>query len=107
MDVLYENIRRFRIEKKIRQDELAKKTGYSTNAMITRIEKGDVDLAYSKILLFAEAFDVSVPTLLGFSEKDDLVDRVERLQPKWKEDVLQYIDYATFRNDQELKKEEQ
>ena len=46
MDVLYENIRRFRIEKKIRQDELSKKTGYSTNAMITRIEKGDVDLSY-------------------------------------------------------------
>ncbi len=105
MDVLYENIRRFRIEKKIRQDELSKKTGYSTNAMITRIEKGDVDLSYSKIKLFAEALGVSVPTLMGFADKDDITDRIDRLQPKWKDDVLQYIDYATYRNEQELKRE--
>ncbi len=107
MDVLYENIRKFRIEKKIRQDELSKKTGYSTNAMITRIEKGDVDLSYSKIKLFAEALGVSVPTLMGFADKDDVTDRIDRLQPKWKDDVLQYIDYATYRNELELKKKEQ
>ena len=42
---------------------------------------------------------------MGFADKDDITDRIDRLQPKWKDDVLQYIDYATYRNEQELKRE--
>lgn len=62
---LYENIRRFRLAKKMSQAELAKLTGYNDRSSIAKIEKGDVDLAQSKIMLFAKALGVDAGTLMG------------------------------------------
>lgn len=50
------------------QDELAKKTGYSGKSMIARIERGDVDLPQSKIMLFAKALDISPGDIMGWDE---------------------------------------
>lgn len=62
---LYSNIRKFRKELKLSQEDLAKRTGYTDRSSIAKIEKGMVDLPQSKILLFAEALNVSPGELMG------------------------------------------
>lgn len=52
---LYRNIKQLREDKGLSQDELAKKTGYTSRSSIAKIEKGEVDLPRSKIIAFAEA----------------------------------------------------
>lgn len=65
---LYKNIRRRRHELNMSQAELASKTGYSGKSMIARIERGDVDLPQSKIMLFASALDISPGDLMGWDD---------------------------------------
>lgn len=67
---LYENIRRLRIKKEMSQGELAKRVGYTGKSMIARIEKGEVDLAYSKILAFADALGVRPAVLMGWAKEE-------------------------------------
>lgn len=62
---LYRNIKKYRKELKMSQEELAKKTGYTDRSSIAKIEKGMVDLPQSKILLFAEALNVTPGELMG------------------------------------------
>ncbi len=69
MDILYENIKRLRKEKKLSQEELAKRTGYTDRSSIAKIENGDVDLSQSKIMAFADALGVSPQYLMGYPEK--------------------------------------
>lgn len=70
---LYENIKKFRTEKHMSQEELAEKVGYkSGKSMISRIENGQIDLGQTKIMEFAEALGVSPGELMG---------RVERQEP--------------------------
>ena len=64
---LYKNIRKYRIEQKMTQDELARRTGYTDRSSIAKIERGDVDLPQSKIMLIAKALGVSAGTLMGNS----------------------------------------
>lgn len=64
---LYKNIKKYRLENKMTQDELARQTGYTDRSSIAKIEKGDVDLPQSKILLFASALNVSAGELMGNS----------------------------------------
>ena len=49
---LYRNIKMLREEKGMSQDELAKLCGYTSRSSIAKIEKGEVDIQNSKILLF-------------------------------------------------------
>lgn len=62
---LYKNIKRYRTELGMSQDELAKKTGYKSRTSIAKIEAGLVDLPQSKIELFSKALDVSPGVLMG------------------------------------------
>ena len=62
---LYKNIRKYRKELGMSQAELAKKTGYNDRSSIAKIERGDVDLPQSKIILFANALNVSPGKLMG------------------------------------------
>ena len=62
---LYENIRKFRKELGMSQDQLAQLTGYTDRSSIAKIEKGEVDIPQSKIMLFAEALNVDPGTLMG------------------------------------------
>lgn len=62
---LYENIKKFRKQSGLTQDELAKLTGYTDRSSIAKIEKGEVDLPQSKIFLFASALNVTAGTLMG------------------------------------------
>lgn len=65
---LYKNIKERRIQIGMSQDELAKKTGYTSRSSIAKIEKGEVDLQQSKIELFAKALGVSQSELMGWEE---------------------------------------
>lgn len=62
---LYSNIRKYRKEQRMSQEELAKKAGYTDRSSIAKIEKGDVDLPQSKIMLIAKALGISAGTLMG------------------------------------------
>ena len=69
MKVLYENIRKLRKEKKLSQEELAFRTGYTDRSSIAKIEAGEVDLPQSKIEIFANVFNVSPQYLMGYSKQ--------------------------------------
>lgn len=64
---LYENIRALRFHHCMTQSELAERTGYKDKGMISRIERGLVDLPISKIELFAKALGTDPINLMGNS----------------------------------------
>lgn len=68
---LYENIKTLRLANKWSQTELAGYVGYSDKSMISKIEKGVIDLSQSQIKKFAEVFHVSSSDLLGDVPMDD------------------------------------
>ena len=70
MLALYKNIKSLREELGLSQDELAKLTGYTSRSSIAKIEKGEVDLPQSKILVFAEALGTTPGKLMGLTEYD-------------------------------------
>lgn len=63
---LYKNIKKYRIESKLTQQELAEKAGYKDKSMIAKIEKGLVDLPQSKIITFADILEVEPRDLMGY-----------------------------------------
>lgn len=69
-DILYENIKKLRLERGMSQDELAKKTGYTDRSSIAKIEKGLVDLQSTKVQTFANALGVSPAELMGIDNVD-------------------------------------
>lgn len=69
---LYENIKKYRIERGWNQSDLAKRVGYSDKSMISKIEKGLVDLSQSQIQKFADVFGVSASELFGPTPTQDL-----------------------------------
>ena len=62
---LYKNIKARRNELRMTQIDLAEKLGYADKSMISKIEKGLVDLPQSKILAFAEVLKVTPGELMG------------------------------------------
>lgn len=91
---LYENIKKFRKEKKLSQGDLAAKTGYASNSMIAQIENGLIDLQYSKIISFAEALDVSVPVLMGYVDQNSAFAEYESLPKHWQEYMYRQLMFA-------------
>lgn len=84
MEQLYENIRKLRTEKGISQDELARLTGYKDRSSITKIESGKVDLAQSKIILFAKVLGTTPADLMGLTttSNDSLPPEAIKLETK-------------------------
>lgn len=70
MLALYKNIKARRLELKMSQDRLAELTGYKDRSSIAKIEKGEVDLAESKIREFAKALKITPQELMGWDEPD-------------------------------------
>ena len=52
-----------RVRKGWTQDQLAEKLGYTSRAMVSKIEKGERGIKASMVPLIADVFDVSVPYL--------------------------------------------
>lgn len=74
---LYENIKRFRKMKGWSQTDLALKVGYSDKSMISKIEKGLVDLSQTQIMRFADTFGITPSDLMGWSEDAEYYQREE------------------------------
>lgn len=63
-------LKHFRELSGLSQNELAQKVGYSNRSAIARIENGEIDLPYSKILAFAKVLNVTPGQLMDIKEKD-------------------------------------
>lgn len=70
MNIPCKRIRKRRLELKMTQDELAKKTGYKTRSSIAKIEKGLVDLSQSKLVEFAKALNTTPAYLMEWDDED-------------------------------------
>ena len=101
---LYENIKKYRKMCKMSQERLAQLTGYSDRSSIAKIEKGEVDIPQSKIMLFAKALNVDAGTLMGNDGieydliTDDgklFIDKFHNLSDIHREAVLQYIKFLS------------
>ena len=62
---LYKNIQLRRKALNMTQDELAEKVGYTGKSMVSKVERGLVDLSQSKIETFARALQTTPEELLG------------------------------------------
>lgn len=67
---LYLNIKKRREELGLSQTQLAGLTGYADKTMISKIEKGGIDLPQSKIVVFAEALRTTPAALMGWDDND-------------------------------------
>ena len=66
---LYKNIKSRRIELEMSQQELSSLVGYSGKSMISKIERGEVDLSQTMIQKFADALRTTPGELIGMVYK--------------------------------------
>ena len=68
MLTLYKNIKNRRKELGMNQETLAKKVGYSWKSMVSKVERGEIDLSETMIKNFANALQISASDLMGWDE---------------------------------------
>lgn len=83
-------IKKFRENLGMSQQELAKKTGYTSRSSIAKIEKGEVDLPLSKIALIAKALDTTPSILMNLESR--IENRKKESQPFNLETLKKVID---------------
>lgn len=96
----FERIKMLRKQRGWSQDTLAQRAGYTDRSMISKIEKGGVDLQRSQFIKFADIFDVSPSWLLGSVEEqqeeddglEELIAKYKQLDDEGKEMVHERID---------------
>lgn len=64
---IHEKLKIIRLFKGLSQEEMAEKLGYSINGY-TKIERGEVDVNFSKLEKIAEVMEVDLQKLLGLNE---------------------------------------
>lgn len=98
LESIGKNIRKFRLARKLRQEELAEQTGLSTNyiGMIERCEKIP---SLESFIAIANALDVSADMLLcdvihtGYEVKTSLLtEKMKNLQPEDRSRIYDVID---------------
>jgi len=92
---MYERIKKKRIELEMTQDELAKKTGFTSRSSISKIESGENDIPQSRVIDFAKALKVSPGYLMGWEEEHKKVETTEHINVpetfQSPEDALKFI----------------
>lgn len=73
----YENIKELRKQRGWNQSELARRVGYSDKSMISKIEKGSVDLPRSQIFKFANALNVTASEIMGDIDHDLVIPQID------------------------------
>jgi len=98
LDTIGKNIRKYRTQKKLRQDELAEKTDLSTN-YIGMVERGEKIPALDTFLKIANALEVSADMLLAdvlynnYTIKDSLLaEKLDKLTSDDREKIYDVID---------------
>lgn len=66
-----QRIKILREKLKLTQEELAKRTGYTSKSSINKIEKGEVDLPQSKIEKFARALNTTPAEIMGWGTQNN------------------------------------
>ncbi len=89
METLYGNIRQRRRELRLTQQELADSLGYERSS-IAKIEKGQVDLPWSKIRDFAEQLSCPLEELLGLDPAPEIGALFASLGDAGREELLRY-----------------
>ena len=70
---LYSNIKKYRKQLNMSQQQLAEAVGYKGKSMIAQVENGRVNLPSSMITKFAEVFNCTENDLLGDDDTTDVV----------------------------------
>ena len=98
LDTIGKNIRKYRNQKKLKQDQLAEKTELSTN-YIGMVERGEKIPALETFLKIANALEVSADMLLvdvlytNYSVKDSLLaDKLDKLNAEDRTKIYDVID---------------
>ncbi len=98
LDTIGKNIRKYRTQKKLRQDQLAEKTDLSTN-YIGMVERGEKIPALETFLKIANALEVSADMLLAdvlystYTVKDSLLaDKLDNLSFDERTKIYDVID---------------
>jgi transcriptional regulator with XRE-family HTH domain len=73
MSKLNENIRKYREQLGLSQEDLAIIMGYKSRSSINKIESGENDIPQSKIIAFAKALHTTPALLMGWGEREQLV----------------------------------
>lgn len=68
----FERIKMLRKQKGWSQETLAQKAGYTDRSMISKIEKGCVDLQRSQLIKFAEVLGTTASELIGEASSGEL-----------------------------------
>lgn len=98
LETIGQNIRKYRKQKKLRQDQLAEMTELSTN-YIGMVERGEKIPALDTFLKIANVLNVSADMLLvdvlytNYSVKDSLLaEKLDKLNPDDREKIYDVID---------------
>lgn len=87
---LYKNIKDRRNELRLTQEQLAQKMGYSDKGMISKIEKGLIDISHTKIIEFAEALNTTPRVLMGWDDNEAAIHSTSQLRPDEQELLDKY-----------------
>lgn len=92
------NIRKYRLEKKLRQEDLAERAGLSTN-YIGMVERGEKIPALETFITILNVLEVSADVVLadvlvtGYAVKDSLLaERITKLSKEERERIYAVID---------------
>lgn len=85
------------------QQELANKVGYKSKSAINKIELGLRDISQSKIVLFANALNVSPAYLMGIEEKttkeeNELISLINQFNEEQLKEFISFANYILNKN---------
>lgn len=89
MEQLYENIKKRRKTLRLTQQDLAARLGYERSS-IAKIEKGLVDLPFSKIREFSDTLSFPLPELLGLDAGREIDALYDALSAAGREKLLRF-----------------
>ena len=78
MKDIYKNIKERRLALKMTQAQLAEAVGYADKGMVSRIEKGVVDLPQDRIEAFAKALRTTPAALTGWTDSTEKFEQSAR-----------------------------
>ncbi len=107
MGKLGKNIRKYREQLGLSQENLATRIGYKSRSSINKIELGENDIPQSKILAFAKALHTTPACLMGWGDEEQLTTRTDdeleneaircfvSLSESQKLEALRYLQYLS------------
>ena len=92
LDTIGKNIRKFRLVKKLRQEDLAEKTGLTAN-YIGMVERGEKIPSLETFIKILNALSVSGDMVLTYTVKNSMLnEKLEKLAPEDRNRIYEVID---------------